>query len=312
MYLERASYAMPLPRLPGEVPGLFPAKADQARLGWLRPYVREAVHTFRPTWTIGPRRLLDYLILYVIDGEIELHLNGETWRAGPGNLLWIPPNQPHAMTGAAPGTRMLYVHADLIYDPARSHWAAMIPQGTLDLSPWQPLRHPALPDPKLAAWRGLLPAAGEEAGRLLERVVAEFTAQGCCTLRCSALMLELLAVMLTPAAVPATSRFPEGGVMDEAIMRLREQMPHCDLAALARHCRLSPSHFRRLFQRRFGHSPRQALASEKMKRACQLLAYTDQTASAIAAGLGFTTVQNFSRAFRAHTGSSPRAFRRGA
>lgn len=49
-----------------------------------------------------------------------------------------------------------------------------------------------------------------------------------------------------------------------------------------------------------------------MKRACQLLAYTDQTASAIAAGLGFTTVQNFSRAFRAHTGSSPRAFRRGA
>lgn len=74
MYPDRSSYAVPLPRLPGEGPGWFPAKADQARLGWLRPYVREAVHTFRPTWTIGPRRLLDYLILYVIDGEIELHL----------------------------------------------------------------------------------------------------------------------------------------------------------------------------------------------------------------------------------------------
>ncbi|MFA4943404.1 MAG: AraC family transcriptional regulator [Lentisphaeria bacterium] len=308
---ERSAHAPDCPRLPGEVPALFPAKADQARLGWLRPYVREAVHTFRPTWTMGPRRLLDYLILHIREGEVRLRLEEREWQAGPGDLLWIPPGQIHTLAGAAPGTRMLYLHADLIYDPKRSHWAAMFPPGTLDLTPWRRLRHPPLPDAELAAWGGVLalpPGRAATAGRLLEQAVADFGLHGCCTLRGSALLLECIAVLAAPAtAVPG----PRQSVrMDQAITRLRQRLGGCDLAALARELGFSPSHFRRLFRRSFGQAPRQLLAAEKMKRACHLLAYTDQPVKAIAAALGFTAVQNFARAFRAHTGASPAAFRR--
>ncbi len=312
MVHERAFYALDCPRLPGEVPGIFPAKADQARLGWLRPYVREAVHTFRPTWATGPRRLLDYLILHIRAGEVRLRIDGRNWEAGPGDLLWIPPGRIHEMTGAAPGTDMAYVHADLMYDPERSHWAAMFPPGTLNLQPWRRLRHPPLPDPELAGWAGVLPLPperAETAGRLLTQIIAEFTMHGCCSLRCSALMLECLAVLASPAeAAPGPRQTVQ---MELAVVRLRQRLDHCDVTALARELGFSPSHFRRLFRRSFGQSPRQMLAAEKMKRACHLLAYTDQPVKAVAAALGFTTVQNFARAFRTHTGASPAAFRRG-
>lgn len=313
MYHERSSYAPDCPRLPGEVPGVLPAPATRARLTWLRPYVREAVHTFRPTWTLGPRRLLDYLILHIREGAVRLRLGNRTWAAGPGDLLWIPPGKVHALSGAAPGTRMVYVHADLMYDPARSHWAAMFPPGTLDLAPWRRLRHPPLPDPELAAWGGVLklpPERAAAAGRLLEQIVAEFGAAGCCTLRGSALLLECVAGLAAPAAASAPGPV-QSARLARAAARLRERPEGGGVARLARESGFSPSHFRRLFRRSFGQSPRRMLAEEKMKLACHLLAYTDRPLKAIAAELGFAAVQNFCRAFRTHTGASPAAFRRG-
>ena len=47
---------------------------------------------------------------HVLDGELELELDGETVRAGPGTSVVVPPGVPHAFTSVGPA-RFLNVHA---------------------------------------------------------------------------------------------------------------------------------------------------------------------------------------------------------
>lgn len=44
---------------------------------------------------------------YVLDGEVELFLDGERRSAGPGDTAFAPRNVPHAFRIAADGTRVL-------------------------------------------------------------------------------------------------------------------------------------------------------------------------------------------------------------
>ena len=46
-------------------------------------------------------------LLMVCGGQVELELEGERRTAGPGDLLWIPPWQPCALTAAAEGAALL-------------------------------------------------------------------------------------------------------------------------------------------------------------------------------------------------------------
>jgi AraC family transcriptional regulator len=82
-----------------------------------------------------------------------------------------------------------------------------------------------------------------------------------------------------------------------------------NVARLADAVDLSDSHFRKLFREANGRSPRAMHRSARMRRACEMLAYTNLRVTQIADALGFSTVHNFSRAFRQVTGSSPRGYR---
>jgi AraC family transcriptional regulator len=74
---------------------------------------------------------------------------------------------------------------------------------------------------------------------------------------------------------------------------------------------LSPSHFRRLFQRQFGCSPREYLRRARVDRAKQLMLGSSQTLGDIARRCGFATVHSLSRAFSAVEGIAPSAYRSG-
>ena len=49
---------------------------------------------------------------YMLEGELEFTVEGQTLRAGPGTLVSVPPRVVHAFTNPGPGrARFLNVHA---------------------------------------------------------------------------------------------------------------------------------------------------------------------------------------------------------
>lgn len=53
-------------------------------------------------------------VFFIVSGVMEWTVNGETKKIGPGDLVYIPPNSPHA--GRVVGDED--VHALMIYEPA--------------------------------------------------------------------------------------------------------------------------------------------------------------------------------------------------
>lgn len=86
------------------------------------------------------------------------------------------------------------------------------------------------------------------------------------------------------------------------------------LAELANLCSFSIWHFTKTFQALYGEGPREAIAHARLQQASELLARTTLPVGAVGAACGFENPCSFSRAFRAHYGTTAsryRASRRG-
>lgn len=84
-----------------------------------------------------------------------------------------------------------------------------------------------------------------------------------------------------------------------------------DVAALARHAHVSPTHFARSFKAAYGATPRQYLIARRMERAALLLRETDRPVTEISLDVGFRSLGSFSSTFARWLGVSPSAYRAG-
>ena len=282
-------------------------------LASMRPYVRHCGDSHRPAWRIGPRKLLDYLLVYIAEGQGHFTLGEEADDVRPSDLFWIPPDTVHSMEGFEPGMHCLYVHFDLIYRPDHSHWDFTIPEGLTDLSELRPLTHPPVTDPAITSLAGRLRGhTNRRVGQLLQEICAEAArAQPFAVLRLSGLMMEALAEILRGRTGLPRDYLSHITPLESTADRMtRESAAPPLLTELARHCGLSPSHFRYLFQRHFACSPRTYLRRARLQRAKELMVSTGLTLSEIAQQVGFGTVHSLSRAFRSGEGVSPSEYRR--
>ncbi|WP_433891228.1 helix-turn-helix domain-containing protein [Streptomyces sp. CA-111067] len=79
--------------------------------------------------------------------------------------------------------------------------------------------------------------------------------------------------------------------------------------SMARVAHLSRSSLGERFRRELGRSPAQVLREVRMRHARELLASTDRAVEQIGFSVGYGSAAAFSRAFSAHHGSSPQAWR---
>ena len=79
----------------------------------------------------------------------------------------------------------------------------------------------------------------------------------------------------------------------------------CSIAELAAMCRLSQTHFRRLFARLFGCSPGHYRLQKRLQKAKDLLLSGEYTVAETARTVGFDDANYFGRVFRTHFGYSP-------
>jgi AraC family transcriptional regulator len=94
-------------------------------------------------------------------------------------------------------------------------------------------------------------------------------------------------------------------------VRQRPEATH-SLEEMAAEAGLTPSHFCRVFKRATGVTPHQYVMKARLDRAQELISGSELTIAQVADALGFVSQSHFTRAFRAHAGHTPSAWRAGA
>ncbi len=291
----------------------IPDPPTASRLCTLRPFVRQSGDSIRPQWEMGNRKLLDYLLVCINSGYGVFTLEDQIYNIRAGDLFWVPPDTMHSMRGDSEAMHCIYLHFDLLYDPARSHWDATIPAGVLDLSADRHLMHPPLEDAEINRWRGIIPLKFHR-NRILEtmRSICRLHRRNAVySLELSGMMLSLLELIRLSAS-PSPENLPLREELNAAVIYLerRHGDPSLSILDIARHCGISHTHFRRMFHRHFGMAPLEYLRNFRNHRARELLMFTSLSVGEIAELAGFHDIYDFSRTFKQLNGISPLQFRR--
>jgi AraC-like DNA-binding protein len=273
------------------------------------PFIRQGEFAVRRPWHVSPRRLLDYLLIFVQEGQCTIVVEGTTYHFQAGEFCLIQPNDLHSLEGTT-NTVTPYVHLDMFYNPRREESFPTVP-GQVELSAYRDLLQPRLND-----WKNIhIPVKFVPAHPTWFRetllvmvstwqqrdVVSQLEAQHYAT----ALVLSLLKEYLLPGEILQASPSLHW-ILSYLSFHLAEPI---SIAEMANYAHLSPSHFARLFRQQFGLAPHQYLLHLRLQHAQSLLLETRLTLAKIVEYCGFSDVHHFSKVFRKHIGCSPGAYR---
>lgn len=244
--------------------------------------------------SFGPRTLLDWEFVWIVEGEAVWTVDGVEHPAPPGTVTLARP-------GMVDGYR---------WDPRRESRHGYVhftcdPAGT------------GCPPP--AGWP-LLRRCGPDSvvPPLLKSCIRALDAQGPAwrELAEGALRQALLAFVAGGGEVAGDEAPTPPTPVARALARLRdawdgsEAWTPLSITALARAAGVTREHLARAFQRHFAISPRAAQLALRLDRAANLLARTDLPVHEVARLAGFADQFHFSRRFSGAYGASPRAFRK--
>lgn len=278
----------------------------------LRPFVRYAENSRRGSWITRKRKLLDYLLVYIDQGKGRFSVGNESFKVNAGDLIWIPPDTAHEMEGLPPSMRVPYVHFDLNYDPERSFHSSFVKGGTLDLTPLRSRLHPPVAVLPFSRLSGKLAIPNRDAiGRHMIELSYQYR-QDVNHWILSGMLTRILGDILRGLNSKGRVNAKHWLVLQNAAREIQDNLEiPLDVELLAQQACLSSPHFRRLFRQVFDISPRAMHCQLRITRARELLGQTSLNITEIGHQLGYSTVHNFSRAFRDSMGCSPMQYREG-
>lgn len=299
-------------KIPGQRHIEIPTSKLSQLLLTLKPYVRQTGDEIRAPWFLDNRKLLDYLIVHIVRGKGHFKVADTAFDVADNSLVWIPPDTIHRMKGTSSEMHCRYIHFDLQYDPKRSHWDACIPGGTINLERYSLFMHPQVQNNGINILCGHISTTpGPIISDLIFNICLIHTRNPASIVELSALMLSLLENILKLYQKPRGGIQPYENSIRLAEAYLRENPdPNIDISKLAKRHNYSASHFRKLFRRTTGKSPGEVNSRALILKATRLLIYSSKNISQIADELGFSTVHNFSRAFKRAMNLSPTDYRK--
>ncbi|WP_082053173.1 AraC family transcriptional regulator [Gordoniibacillus kamchatkensis] len=278
------------------------------------PYIRESDYAVRKPWSMGERRLLDYLLIYVQEGLLRVTADGTLYELRDGDFCLLQPNTLHALEGVTP-TITPFAHLDFFYNPLRAD-SFPTKAGQTDLSAYSHLLQPRLNDLQgievPVKFKPGEPTAFRD--KLLGLVQCWQTQdEPLQQLRAQSLALELFIALLAAYAPQVKDRSAPphtlNWVTSYVSFRLSEPI---SVAEMARRANLSPSRFNVVFRERFGASPHQYLLELRLKHAEELLRAGALPLAEVAAYCGFADIHHFAKSFKRRFGDAPAAYRKRA
>lgn len=276
------------------------------------PYVREADFAVREPWSSAPRRLLDYLLIYVQEGEMVARVGNIEHAFCPGEFCLVQPDEWHTLEGVT-NTITPYAHFDIVYDPCRERGVSS--QAGMDAAMRERLLQPRLSDvpglrvpvaftpPNPTRFRdALLKMIGLwQQGDDISRLEAQHLA--------TELMLSLIKAYSEAPVLSVSRPASLNWITSYLSFHLSESITVEDMA---RRAGLSPSRFAHVFRQRFGLPPHRYFLRLRIQHAQELLEHTSYTQQQISDYSGFSNVHHFASAFKRITGQTPGEYRRNA
>ena len=240
-----------------------------------------------PQWDM-PLRCLDEHVFYLVTaGGVRGALGERRFTLEPGSLMWIAPGVWHRLALATPGVPFTMYNLRFRLERGAEH---------------------------IGFARDIyLRRDGWEYQRLVELLFDDLSREHP---HRNQRLKHLLHLIWTELEVE-TARPGDGRLNHTARNRIaryvRDRVAEWPGSAdLARLLDLSPDHFRRVFRRTYGCSPRAWLLRERIRLAAMRVADSPQRSlTAIAEDFGYRDPALFSRQFKRVMGCSPRIYRRG-
>jgi len=267
------------------------------------PFVRSA-HPYTHDGRLEETRRVGYCYAFHlgVSGTGSVRAEGRSYAIAPGSLLFIPPGIRHSFQSDSSDPLCTYnLYCDLWTDaPIQGPHLSFLPDSydPLERTPVVPCREV----PQGCDCRLLAP--GSPLAVLFGDMCESWNRSG------MAYREELCNSLLYGWLLRWHNERMAEAAADYRIVRLLDRL-HRDeaLDSAIRDCRLGRSQLYELFKRQTGLSPSQYAIRLKLEKAKRMLMETDRPVTAIAEGLGFSSVHYFSRQFTAKEGVSPRKFR---
>jgi AraC-like DNA-binding protein len=278
--------------------------------GPIVPYVRDASFPVRASWYTAPRRLLDYLLMYVQEGKMIASVEGHRHQLSAGEFCLIQPGELHTLEGLE-YTITPYVHLDVFYNPARED-SFVVRSGKVDAPNEDTLLQPRLePATGVRIPTKFVPLHPAQFRDTMLKTIGiwqrrDFLGQLESHYLATGLVLSLLqAYSCRSADSPDQPEFLNW-IASFMSLHLSEPLSVADMASRAG---LSVSRFSRVFRDRFGRPPHQFLLHLRIQRAQDLLQHTGLTMRQISVQCGFADVHHFAKTFRRISGQTPGSYR---
>jgi AraC-like DNA-binding protein len=278
--------------------------------GPIVPFVRDASFPVRSAWYTAPRRLLDYMLMYVQEGEMIAHVEERKILFRAGEFLFIQPGELHSLEGPS-DTITPYVHLDVFYNPGRGR-SFVVRSGRVDVSGSEEFMQPRLEDATgVRVPTKFVPANTAQFRATMLKTIGiwqrrDFLGQLESHHLASGLVLEILRSYSRGGAESPDRPEFLNWITSHMSLHLAEPLSVADMANRAG---LSPSRFSRVFRDRFGNPPHRFLLHLRVQRAQDLLQHTGLTMRRISAQCGFSDVHHFAKTFKKISGQTPGSYR---
>lgn len=232
----------------------------------------------------------DHLLIYCIEGEADLIVEGRHHRVRKGNLVVLPKDSLHSYMADEENPWTIFW----------IHFEGQLSQAYLDNLNYS-FETPIIPlgvIPRLVAgFESLLAISASGFGQKVYVHIANHLKQ---------LMTYIAILIPTVKAGESKSLNLDEihGIMQQHIHE------HLDLASLAEKANLSKYYFSKKYKELTGRSPIQHFIHLKMEHACYLLDVSTQHVNEVARELGYDDAYYFSRLFKKVIGMSPSEYKK--
>ncbi|MBU5443315.1 helix-turn-helix domain-containing protein [Paenibacillus sp. MSJ-34] len=279
------------------------------------PYIRVAYDSYIESDFYLSRAIYDYELIYLMEGELLVSVEEETYHCIPGDIIFLKPRQHHVLKAIGKaGIRQPHIHFDF-YTQADSPDVKVsfskLSNMTEEETSW--FREDITETHRIA-----LPAVTRLKNPILiERILFEMISEFSQKLPFHENVLQGLFLQLWGCLNREWNWQNNEQVQKywNELQHVKAYLSHhCDkevsLDELERITNISKYHLLRMFKLTYGITPIKYQLQSRIEKAKEFVQYTDHPLSEIAERFGFKTIHSFSRAFKNIEGVPPTYYRK--